>query len=203
MRVLLSNNTGSKAKHLNEMFPDMVGHLIGPGGYRRPFPWYSIDNGRFASWAHGTSWDEKAFRSLLEKARGCQWVVVPDVVGDMDLTMREWDRWAPRLESEGFRLAMACQDGMEPRMVPDGVVAFVGGTMDWKLKVIDWFASECERVHVGRINRERLLWYCDECGVESVDGTGWFRGNVRQLASLERYLTRKAAGLGRWQPMLF
>lgn len=32
-----------------------------------------------------------------------------------------------------------------------------------------------KRVHVGRVNNERRLQYCEDIGAESVDGTGWFR----------------------------
>ena len=51
-----------------------------------------------------------------------------------------------------------------------------------------WTKAFPGRVHVARVNSERLLWMADKAGAVSCDGTGWFRGNERQLAGLERYL---------------
>lgn len=187
LRVLLSNNTGQEARSLLAAYPSRIGHLIGPGGWREPFPFYAIDNGRFASWSHKKPWDVREYFSLLVKAKSPEWLIVPDIVGDRDGTLREWDKWYPVLADCGT-LAMACQDGMTPDDVPPGVVAFIGGTTEWKRRSIWRFAESCERVHVGRINTEKWLWECHEAGVESCDGTGWFRGCQKQLRGLWRYL---------------
>jgi len=48
------------------------------------------------------------------------------------------------------------------------------------------------RVHVGRVNTERLLWIAHYAGAESCDGTGWFRGDQQQLAGLLRYLEKSS-----------
>lgn len=45
-------------------------------------------------------------------------------------------------------------------------------------------------MHIGRINTERWLWFAHRCGAESVDGTGFFRGDENQLKGLHRYLRR-------------
>jgi len=199
--VLLSNNTGSEARALHAAFPHRIGHLIGPGGWRQPFGRYALDNGRFASWAHGKEWDESLFWRLLDAAPSPDWVVVPDSVGNATETREMWKEWSPRLA--GTPLAMACQDGMTPDDVPEGVVAFIGGTTDWKRRAMWEFAETLPRVHVGRINTEKWLWECHEAGVESCDGTGWFRGCQRQLRGLWRYLERSEASVGPRQQKLF
>ena len=46
--------------------------------------------------------------------------------------------------------------------------------MEWKIRHLrQW--TDTDRVHVGAINMNNLL-LCKELGVESCDGTGWFRG---------------------------
>ena len=108
----------------------------------------------------------------------------------------EWDQWAPRLQKDGWALAMAVQDDMKPEDVPgEAEVVFVGGTTLWKRRTIHMWCEEFSRVHVGRINTEKWLWACHRAGAESTDGTGWFRGSARQLNGLKRYLERTDAGL--------
>lgn len=183
-------------------YPGRVGWLLGPGGWRAPKEWlpYAIDNGRFIATTQGKEWSEAAFLKMLEAATDTfspLWVVVPDVVGDRDGTLREWDKWAPRMAQYGFPLAMAVQDGMAARDVPsEASVVFVGGTTEWKRRTLWRWCDEFERVHIGRINTEKWLWVCHEAGAESCDGTGWFRGDAKQLAGLYRYLDRASSGQG-------
>ncbi len=67
-----------------------------------------------------------------------------------------------------------------------GRVVFVGGTKEWKLRTLTMWTESFERVHVGAINSFKVLMRCQELGVESTDGTGWFRG-PRMTEALERY----------------
>ncbi len=128
---------------------------------------------------------EKAKRAELKP----RWVVVPDVVADPVATLSRWIEWAPRLKSFGWPMAFAVQDGHTRADIPKNAdIVFVGGTTEWKRKMIYHFASNFPRVHVGRINTERWLFHCLDCGVESCDGTGFFRGDQKQLAGLERVL---------------
>ena len=190
--MMPSNN--SNAHKLNDTYPGLIGMLIGPGGWRDPrgLP-FALDNGKFPCWSTGRAWDEASFMSLIEKAEsfGPRWVVVPDSVGDALATFELWGQWADRLS--GYALALAVQDGMTPCSVrkytnPD--VIFVGGTTEWKRRTLWSWCHEFPRVHVGRINTEKWLWNCARCGAESCDGTGWFRGDQRQVNGLHRFLRR-------------
>jgi hypothetical protein len=157
-----------------------------------------LDNGRFCL-LQGKPWDRTQFIRLLDWAATREhkprWVVVPDVPCDAVKTLRDYDQWEPHIRQYGFLPAMACQDGMTPADVPLGVVAFIGGSLEWKIRNVELFAAECPRVHVGRVNRLSWLWKCHKAGVESVDGTGWLRGDPLQRNRLEYYLMRAQLGM--------
>lgn len=194
MIVMPANNTGIHVGYLAGKYPGRIGHLYGTRRPPGPFDYipYALDNNRYIATTTGEEWDEKAYVETVERYTGHKlkpmWILVPDVVGDRDATLREWDVWAPRLEQYGVQLAMACQDGMTPEDVPEGIVAFLGGTTEWKRRNISVFCNAIDRVHVGRINTEAWLWVAHKSGAESVDGTGFFRGDQQQLGGLLRYL---------------
>ena len=76
---------------------------------------------------------------------------------------------------------------MTPADVPsEAEVVFVGGTKEWKLRNLTMWTESFDRVHVGAINSFKVLLRCQELGVESTDGTGWFRG-PKMTEALERY----------------
>lgn len=203
MLVMPANNAKMEVGYLAGKYPGRVGWLLGPNGWKDPKHWlpYALDNGRFIATTQNKEWDEGAFLAMLDKCAGHAsplWVVVPDVVGDRDGTLSEWDKWAPRLERCGYPLAMAVQDGMEATDVPsEAAVVFVGGTTEWKWRTLRTWCKAFPRVHVGRVNGQRGLWICHELGAESCDGTGWFRGDPKQMAGLWRYLDRASRGLMR------
>jgi len=169
-------------------WPDKTGLLLGPSYCKKTVPqrWhpYVLDNDRFSAWSKGKEWSERAWLDMLEwvKLLGHKpdWVLVPDVVGDRDATLREWDRYLPVASRYGWPVAFAVQDGMTPADVPaDADVVFVGGTTEWKWRNIEMWKS-FPRVHVGRVNEIDRVWQCQDLGCESVDGTGWFRDPTRQ-----------------------
>ena len=173
-----------------------LGHLYSPGDHaRNPVAWlpYALDNGAFPCWTKGKPFDDEAFRRHVAhyaaQPQRPMWVLVPDVVTDRDATLRSWDRWLPELTATGLPLAFAVQDGMRFRDVPDeAAVVFLGGSTDWKRQAIRPWCARFRRVHVGRINTGRWLWECHDAGAESCDGTGWFRGDKKQLDGLRQYL---------------
>lgn len=199
MLVMPSNNTNSHA--LNKLFPGRIGMLMSPDGLQNPkgLPW-ALDNGMYGAWKRSgfsieyhvqlEHWDAPAFLDALRfnPLNPPLWVVVPDSPGNARETRRLFRKWAPKLEPTGTRLALAVQDGMTPKDVPDGVVAFIGGTTDWKWEHFRTFAEECQVTHVARVNSPEKLWECHNAGVDSVDGTGWFRGDRQQLKGLLNYL---------------
>lgn len=174
-------------------YPNAMGHLFSPGGERTPFLPYALDNGAFPCWLSGKPWDRTSFIALLDKvatwAEPPLWVLVPDVVADKTATLANWKEWEPIVRAYGWPLAFAVQDGMHEHDVPtDADVVFVGGSTKWKWQTASMWGYSFPRVHIGRVNSYRLLWRAFEAGAESCDGTGWFRGDQRQLAGLDQFL---------------
>jgi hypothetical protein len=155
---------------------------------------YALDNGAFGAWVNRQEWDEGAFISLIERAKRHhfpKWVVVPDVVADRAATIQRWNEWAPRVREYMPRvpLAFAVQDGMDGTDVPENAdIVFIGGTTEWKWKSLRVWTQCFPRVHVARVNSERMLWMAYDAGAESCDGTGWMRGGEERIEELGRFL---------------
>lgn len=196
--VMPSNNTGHVVKDLFGRFPRRLAHLMTPGGWRKPFMPYAMDNGAFGAYERGVEFDRLKFRDHLTSAsvhiqRGGApplWVAVPDVVTDKKATIAAWEEWAPKLRSYGWPLAFVVQDGMIRQDVPeDADFVFVGGSIKWKWAWVPAFAAWFgKRLHVGRVNSPSALDWLDQLGVGSCDGTGWFRGDKKQLNGLIDFL---------------
>ena len=215
MRVLVANNSGREARRLAARFPDRIGHIYGPDGWRGPFTEfpYVLDNGAWPAFIRGTPFDDAAYDGLIARAAAADiaplWIAVPDVVCDKDATLESWYRRAPLLRARGWPLAFVVQNGMTKEDVPGGAdVLFVGGSTEWKWETAPYWCEHFARVHVGRVNTERLLWQAHRAGAESCDGSGWFRGDRRQLDGLWYYLADSSgsehdAAHGPSQPRLF
>ena len=195
MLVMPTNNSGIQIGYLCGKYPGRLGWLISPGGWRKPPTWmpYALDNGAFSAWLNKREWDEQAFIDLLDRTRGHirpLWVAVPDVVANAEATKARWQEWSQRIrEITNVPLAFVVQDGMTVADLPeDADVLFVGGSTEWKWRNLKMWTTAHPRVHVGRVNSERLLWMAHEAGAESCDGTGWMRGGEERLEDLERYL---------------
>lgn len=190
--VMLANNTGVRTGYLAGRFPGKIGHLFSPGAQRGPFEFiqYSLDNGAFA---RRDDWDEAAWVKLLDWAKlsgqNPMWALVPDCVADREGTLKRWGKYSAVLSEYGWPLAFAVQDGMTTADVPQNAqVVFVGGSTEWKWQTLRAWCSNFPRVHVGRVNTYRRLWECHDAGAESIDGTGWMRGDQRQYRGLLAYL---------------
>lgn len=205
MIVMISNNSGVQAGMLLGKFPNNVGWMLNTastGKAKLPFIWnihWALDNGCYAAFNNGEPWDAQQFEAGLDWALAQpyapRFVVVPDVVGDARATFKSWDRWADKIRAKGLKVALAAQDGMTSKPVaarnPD--IVFVGGSPDWKWSTARRWCDDFERVHVGKVNAADQLKMCLAWGVESVDGTGWFRGvgskkGNNQLMRLVRFL---------------
>lgn len=190
---MIANNTGAEARRLFNAFPDRLGHIYSPGGWREPWGTYALDNGAFVAWTSGQLFDEAKFLKLCNRAKlaaAPAWVAVPDVVTEREATLANWRQWHPKLEPFGWPLAFVVQNGMTPIDVPhDAAVIFVGGSTEWKWETVAMWCAHFPRVHVGRVNTERLLWQAHRAGAESCDGSGWFRGCRKQLDGLWYYLS--------------
>lgn len=174
--------------------PGSVGHLYSPGGQRGPYCYakgaylpYALDNGAF------TGFDEARWRSLLQWSVGktppALWAACPDVVGDSVTTRKLWSQYSQVIIDLGLLAAFVVQDGANAGDVPEtAAVVFVGGSTHWKETSLEYWCSHFKRVHVGRVNGYRMLRRCADAGAESCDGTGWGRGDHRQLAGLFKFL---------------
>ncbi len=196
--VMVTNVTSPLVLGMNERWGHL-GNLFSPDGWRTPRLPYALDNGRFPAWANGKDWDVDGYITMLGNARKAElqpmWALVPDVVADKEATLLWWEDWSRIPAFEGWPLAFAVQDGMTANDVPEEAeVVFVGGSTEWKWANL-WRWEGFPRVHVGRVNGWRGLWRCYHAGVESCDGTGWFRGDKRQLAGLHRFLRAMAGEL--------
>jgi len=209
MMIMPSNNSGVIVGYLAGKYPGRLGWLLSADGWRTPHSFlpYALDNGAFPAWRNKQPWNEAAFYRLLQLARMSaikpMWVAVPDVVADRDATLASWAKHAPLIGMFGFPLAFVVQDGMTPGDVPEGAqIVFVGGSTEWKWRTLPIWTAHFPRVHVGRVNSQRMLWAAHEVGAESCDGTGWFRDPERPLG-LIRYLDESTNGRKIHQPELF
>ncbi len=165
-------------------YPGRVGMLLGPSYCKKQairfwMP-YALDNDAFSAWSKKQTWDVGAWREMLvwakQSGQAPLWVLVPDVVADRDETLQSWKTYAEEASGYGWPLAFAVQDGMTASDVPPSAdLIFIGGTTRWKWKSLPMWTRTFKRVHVGRVNELRRLWTCEDFGVESVDGSGWFR----------------------------
>ena len=192
MKIMPSSNTGFQCGVLFGRYPDRLAHLQNVDCPKQPsvgIP-FAIDNGVFGCWQNGKEWKEEPFYRYLEEYAHFRplWVVVPDAVGDRDLTLAKWDQHASAVSAYGVPMAFAVQDGMTVDDVSDNAdVVFVGGTTSWKWRNLTMWTEAFDRVHVGRVNTPRLLEIAERAGAESCDGTGWFRDPSR-TRQLEMYL---------------
>lgn len=210
MIVMPANNSGMLVGYLAGTYPGKIGWLLSADGWREPHDWlpYALDNGAFPAYAKGIEWKEGPFYSLLERTIGRthkpRWVAVPDVVTNREATLLSWFAHCARVAAYRIPLAFVVQDGMTPDDVPANAdVVFVGGSTDWKWRTLRTWTDNFQRVHVGRVNGERGLWLCHDAGVESCDGTGWMRGDKKQLAGLLSYLAHSTNGTRIVQQTLF
>lgn len=201
MMVMPANNAKMFVGYLAGRFPGRLGWIISPDGWKEPHDWlsYAFDNGAFPVWEKGGDWHEGPFYALCERVFGRKhkplWIAVPDVVANREATLRSWFLHSPRVATYGSPLAFVVQDGMTPDDIPPNAdVVFVGGTTDWKWRNLKTWTGNFPRVHVGRVNTYRMLWMAHEAGAESCDGTGWFRGDKKQLAGLVSYLEQSTCG---------
>lgn len=195
MMVMVTNSSSMLTGYLAGKYEGRIGWLLSPDGWRNPHSWlpYAFDNGAFPLFASGKPFDESAFYSHCDRINGRthrpKWIAVPDVVGNREQTLKEWNKHSPRVSQYKCPLAFVVQDGMTPDDVPkDADVVFVGGTDDWKMRSVPMFTGAFSRVHVGRINGEKGLWECHAAGAESCDGTGWMRCGEERASGLLRYL---------------
>ena len=183
-------------------YPGKVGYLFGPAHMDRQTPreWmpFACDNDAYIAHTQNKEWDESAWFSMIDKVRLFRirplWMLVPDVVANKKKTLENWKIYAPTVKDFYFPAAFCVQDGMTLDDVPsDADVVFVGGSTEWKWRTVEMWSKNFGRVHVGRVNSVWRVEQCEDWGVESVDGSGWFREPSRpdKLPALARWMDGK------------
>jgi hypothetical protein len=212
--VMVSNSTG--LFHCLARETKRLGHLYSPGAQRGPYAWfpYALDNGAFPCWnAKENTFDdgrwektEPQWKRLLFWSQSApirpRWAIVPDVPGNSSATINRWSHYARIVQDSGIPLAVAVQDGMTcedvRRLTPVPEVVAVGGSTEWKWSTVETWCVNFRRVHVLRCNSPERLRHLEELGVESVDGTGWNRGDRSQTRGLEEFCRRGSKGCDLW-----
>jgi len=135
---------------------------------------YGLDNGAFSQ-PPGELFHRMAMKAKDDPS--CEWIVMPDVVGDAGSTTALFHYWVQELALEGKR-AYALQDGAENVAIPwaDFECLFIGGTDHFKESnscfQLALRAKELGKwVHVGRVNTPRRIVYWDGVA-DSFDGSG-------------------------------
>ena len=206
MMVMPANSKKGIVHYWAGKLPGCVGHIWGLTVKNRElkahtitlYDWlpYALDNGRFIAWDKGIEWPRDEYMRMLDSVafkRPPLFAVAPDFVGEKERTLDSFYEWLPVLRGYRFPVAIAVQDGMTPVDVPkEADWIFVGGTDRWKMANLRSFTKTEKPVHVGRVNTGKRLWECHEAGAVSCDGSGWFRGDYRQLQSLENYWSHLA-----------
>lgn len=184
MIVMPANHVSKITKELYRKYPSKIALLNSPFSWKTPFDSipYAIDNGCFKSF------NEDRFFKTLQKAKKFHkplFVVCPDVLGCHDRTLALWYYYYPILEKYTFPIAFVVQNGCTPESIPIAADwLFIGGTDPWKIENIKKFVNIGKPVHVGRVNTINRLTYCEEIGVDSIDGTGWLRSRKKQFHDL-------------------
>ena len=166
-------------------------------------PWI-LDNGCFTEmWSLPNQGPvQRTFIRMMIDAQapdsGCQFIVVPDFVGDSDATLSQFFEFIDEYPLPPEMTAYVAQDGQLSALVPweDIGCLFIGGTDRFKGSVQAYqLAIEAKKrnkwVHVGRVNTTPRIvqWY----GVaDSIDGSGisrftWMREKLlKDLKDLHR-----------------
>lgn len=191
MMIMPANQSNWWVHYWAGRAPGIMGHLYSPGGQRGPFAHlpYALDNGAFTGFREG-EWKALLNWACLSGVAPL-WVAVPDVVGDAEATLANWDRFHAEAARFGWPLAFVAQDGHTINDVPESAsVVFVGGSTQWKHSTIEYWCKNFSHVHVGRVGSGRMLRRCADAGAKSVDGTSWRSGkkNQTQVNELLRFL---------------
>ena len=169
-------------------------------GWRDPsdYPFFAVDNGAFSAWKQGKRWNPATFLHIMtrcaEEGRAPEFAVLPDIVGGGEESLRMSMAWFDALDATFPEIgwALAVQDGMDGDMVrricgtwgwltSSITTIFVGGTMDWKLATMKYWAMFAHergmQCHVGRMGPVERMIKADLAGADSIDSTTWIQRN--------------------------
>lgn len=197
MIYLAANNSGV-FRLKAEGFP--VGMMFSPEGFRVPVRGdvrvqYAVDNGLFHPFGEepkpacdraGLYWTlRKCWQGGFHKP---MFAVIPDVPYRAEETIALARSHIHMLWSmfPHVSLALAVQNGMTPKVLDEFGVqwVFVAGDDAWKDSTMAEWTREAHargmKCHVARVNDRRRLMAARDCGADSADGTGIWRGDRKQ-----------------------
>jgi hypothetical protein len=195
-----ASRTGTR-RNLDALRAAGWGLLVSRAGVWRTegFDRYVLDNGAWADFQAGRTFDEVAFEQLIDRlAARADWVVLPDIVAGGCASLELSTRWLNRCLSVCPMALIAVQDGMSEAdlapLVGRSVGVFLGGSTAWKLaNMLRWGAFCAERsvyYHVARVNSERRIWLAAASGADSIDGSSATRYAVT-LPMLDRAMKQR------------
>jgi hypothetical protein len=146
------------------------------------FDRFCADNGAWADFQGGRSFDEDAYERFLgwlESQKPPDWIVLPDIVAGGVASLALSSRYLNRCLSLSPLVLVAVQDGMCGNdlapLVGREVGIFLGGSTEWKLaKMREWGEFCAERgihYHVARVNSIKRMSQAISCGADSIDGS--------------------------------
>lgn len=150
------------------------------GGWDGPLV---LDNGAWTCHQSNVPFDFDAFVAFCGRmvSKRPRWVIAPDVVGDLDATMKLAETWVPILRAMKLTTLVAAQDGASAsdfeHLGIDGIA--LGGSSAWKeqqLRNTDW--SRYRIRHALRVNTRRRLHAAIAGGWTSCDGSGATRFSI-------------------------
>lgn len=157
--------------------------------------YWCIDNACYGK----KGFEEKRYFSLLNRLNHvkneCQFVTIPDVVGDAKETNRLFNKYNSIVVGLGWKTAYVAQDGLDYGMIPWGEFStiFIGGTTEFKFskfceKIITKSINNTVKVHIGRVNSKKRYQHFKNLGADSCDGTYLMWGPDTNLPKLLRWL---------------
>ena len=178
--MLLFPTANPAMRRISKRWSARYGFLVQPNVFmvrtciKEGLPW-AADNGAFKNFQEGK------YLQMLEDhlpwKDTCLFVVAPDVVANHRATVELWGDWYSRLAAMGYPVAFVAQDGCSYVPWDELDVLFIGGTDEFKDKLVVPIIKEAQErgvwTHVGRVNGRQRVRYCLELGVQSVDGTGF------------------------------
>lgn len=139
------------------------------------------DNGAWADFQAGRSFDEDAFDRFLDwiAPYGPRWIVLPDIVAGGLHSLELSVRWSNRCLSAAPMALLAVQDGMTESdvapLVGPKVGVFLGGSTPWKISTMGAWGEFCARralhYHVARVNTQCRMKQAAAAGASSFDGS--------------------------------
>jgi len=142
---------------------------------------YILDNGVYSAHQNGHEWDPDEWLAMLAECRDKMprppgFVILPDVLGDWEASLRRSRRWADAVSD--WPRALAVQDGADIHQAGDVAAEldcdwlFIGGTVTWKRRVssdiIDALGDGFG-VHIARPSLPDGLLWAYHIGADSVD----------------------------------